>query len=119
MNKPLDQERALLERFREAEVASKAELGAQLDIVEIVGQDNDPTGGYLHLRVADNAPRIAVPADFPISAMYDDSDGMQIDILLHMADGKINSLEWYRVDGQSPKAWPPADPSLVRVQYAP
>jgi hypothetical protein len=50
--------------------------------------------------------RAPVRRRVPIEASYDDADGGQVSILVHVVNGFLNELEFYRPDGQDIRAYP-------------
>jgi hypothetical protein len=91
-------ERAIIDRFRDVVIPARDALAKQLELVEVRGESK----GYLLLTVPADAPPITVSAGFPLDGWYADSDGTLVSLILHVAfpEGKIDSLERYRVDGE-------------------
>ena len=56
--------------------------------------------GCLELRAASGAPRAEVIRRIPVEAEAPDVDGMTIHILLHVVDGYVDELEFFRDDGR-------------------
>ncbi|MCU1362893.1 MAG: hypothetical protein JWM55_721 [Acidimicrobiaceae bacterium] len=65
----------------------------QIDCVRACPIDRD---GSLKFRI--NGPRAEVSRRIPVEAEIEDSDGVTIHVLLHVADGLIDELELYRED---------------------
>jgi hypothetical protein len=42
-----------------------------------------------------------------VDAFTEDANGTEIDIILHIVDGRIDWGEWYRVDSAPILRWPP------------
>jgi hypothetical protein len=113
MHRPLTaSERALLDRFREADIPAKEQLAQQIASAEVVGE----SPGFLDLAVPQSMARIASPAGLPLHGWYQDTDGTLVSLLLNVPfpEGRIDSLERYRVDGEPIVNYAP-DPALVRI----
>src|SRR5436305_1503253 len=81
-------------------------LHAQLRAVSVTGEDWDinRAGGHLKLEV----PMTTAAVDLDIiDARTTDADGALIGIILHFVDGRLNWGEWYRMDGEPIRSWPP------------
>jgi hypothetical protein len=66
--------------------------------------------GSLEISVADG-PRAEVAHRIPVEAVAMDSDGMPIHILVHVVDGMLQELEYFREDSR-PVQHPPAAKDL-------
>jgi hypothetical protein len=106
-------ERQILERLLSFPFPGRDELRDQLRETKVGGlcTCGCPTLDLLteqldHLR----AP---VRRRVPIEASYDDADGDQVSILLHVVNGYLNELEFYRPDGQDIRAYP--TPERLRI----
>ncbi len=74
----------------------------------------DP-GGSLELRAA-NGVTADVVHRVPVEAEYDDEDSVIVHVLLHVVEGRIAELEFYKDDGSAILRRPaPAD---LRVTHA-
>lgn len=109
---PTSSERALLDRFREADIPAKEQLAQQIAGAEVVGE----SPGFLDLTVAESVARISSPTGFPLHGWYRDTDDTLVSLLLNVPfpEGRIDSLERYRVDGEPIVNYAP-DPELVRI----
>jgi len=68
--------------------------------------------GQLRFHVPESAPTVPDTDVFPISFFYYDSDGMPVEMLLHLNGARrhISSLERYRDDGRHINLlWPQLD----------
>lgn len=113
---PTASERALLDRFCEADVPAKAQLAEQIASAEVVGE----SPGFLDLAVPESVARITSPAGLPLHGWYHDTDGTLVSLLLNVPfpEGRIDSLERYRVDGEPIANYEP-EPALVRISRDP
>ena len=97
------EERGLIEKLLEEDFPGRNELRKQLDSVTARQLDDD---GNLTLRVA-GGPPAPVRWRVPTEGWCNDTDGMEIQVLLHVVDGMMKELEIYKLDGskvlRSPK----------------
>jgi hypothetical protein len=55
--------------------------------------------GSLRFHVTSPVVATGIDQRVPVTAIFDDADGMPIYILLHVVEGKLWELEIYRADG--------------------
>lgn len=89
------QERELLYRLLEEPFPGQAEIKLQLTHAQVRQIDPD---GSLEFRVS-SGPNATVTDRVPVVAEYDDDDGVPVQILLHVVDGKISELDIWKGDG--------------------
>ena len=70
--------------------------------------------GSLEISVEDG-PRAEVARRIPVEAVAADRDGMPIHILLHVVDGMLQELEYFREDSRPVKQPPAKDDLQVLV----
>jgi hypothetical protein len=97
------------ERLREMNASERAVIRCLLS-VDFKGRDNIrkqlgtalvrqiDQDGSLEFRIVDPV-RADVCARVPVEGWYDDVNGLQVQVLLHVVDGIVKELEIYRVDG--------------------
>lgn len=102
---PTEQERAVLEKLAAADFRGSNEIRAQLPSLMVRVVDDD---GSLEL-VSSSGPDATVNHTVPVEAESVDRDGVRVQILLHVADGRIKELEFYKVDGSKVLQLPDAD----------
>ena len=97
--RPTLYETTLLERLLDQDFDGAAELKRQLPslIVETISEQNDNYGS-IALSVNDGNSA-SVLQRVPVEARAHDSDGVAIEVLLHIVNGKLNELEFLKVDG--------------------
>lgn len=74
----------------------RAELLEQLRSCSVRSIDVD---GGLEFLVHSSATAMQIQHRIPVEAEYEDVDGIVVHILLHVLQGKISELEFYREDG--------------------
>ncbi len=113
---PSPLERAILERFKEAQVLSKTEFTEQIAVVQI----GNVSEGFIDLVVPESAPLLQSYTGFPLNGWYQDRDGALVNLLLHATfpPGQIHELERYRIDGW-PIQTPLPNPKDILVQPMP
>jgi hypothetical protein len=90
----------MLDAFRKLEFDDRDALRAQLDVVEIGDEDEDPSGGFFDLFVPDEAPRMDVRFGM-FDGQHTDADGALVGYILWAHAGKLTTLERYRLGGGS------------------
>lgn len=108
-----DTERRILNRLLQPDFPGRQELILQLESAEAEVVDKD---GSLSLR-ADRGPDAKVMARVPTEGECPDVDGVNIHILLHVVDGRMNELEVYKEDGSSPVQLPDPDALSLFTPY--
>jgi hypothetical protein len=106
---PTPQERALLDKLAAANFRGSSELKAQLESVQVRVVDDD---GSLEL-VSSSGPDAIVSDSVPIDGESVDRDGVRVQILLHVENGRVKELEFYKVDGSKVQQIPDADGMTV------
>jgi hypothetical protein len=90
-------ERRILDRIFAQLPAAKEELEEQARASKVISLDED---GSLQFGVAPSIPPSAKLADrVPVTAIFDDDDGIPVYLLLHIQEGKLFELEIYKADG--------------------
>jgi hypothetical protein len=84
------------------------QLVAQIDGATARTIDSD---GSFALTVI--GPVARVPYRVPVTGATYDPDGMGVEVLLHVIDGRMAEVEVYRVDGQVVQT--PVDPSTLEL----
>jgi len=92
-------------------------LLAQLSGASVKTIDED---GSLSIKVTAGAPA-GIPIRVPVTAHTEDVDGMWMELLLHVVNGRLHELEIWRGDLAPVKRWPsasnlelaPLDPILL------
>jgi hypothetical protein len=107
-------ERAILEKLLELEVEGRSELLQQIPGLQAKNIDAE---GSLRFRVA-GGPLAPIKRDVIAEAQYTDTPesgslGVQVNLLLHVSNGRLFILEVYKDDG-TPIARAP-DPSELRL----
>lgn len=92
-----DQERTLLERIFAQLSDSESELQAQLRKTRVIRLDEEGSLGFVF--VSPTSPLSRHTDNVPVTAIYDDSDGIPVYLLMHVKDGKLFELEIYKADG--------------------
>jgi hypothetical protein len=95
LRRPTAQEQSLLGRLLTPKFSGRDELLRQCDSVKVRRIDQN---GSLKLVPAADAVPATVQRRIPVEARLADNDGMIINILLHVLDGRLNELEIYRDD---------------------
>lgn len=106
---PSDAEARVLMTLLGAEFPGNTALREQVPNAMVRRIDGN---GSLEVAVVDG-PRAEVVRRIPVEAEADDDDGVPIHVLLHVIDGRMRELEFYREDSQ-PLHRPPT-PANLRV----
>ena len=93
-----DEERTFLNLLLAHDFKGNPQLREQLRVARVngSGKENDPTIGLL--VDTGKAPAAPVRHEIPVEAVTTDRDGAVIHVLLHVVDGFIDELEFYRDD---------------------
>jgi hypothetical protein len=92
-----ERERGILEQMLERLPHATNLLREQSRAAQVTTIDDD---GSLSFSIAPTAPYAAMVVDrVPITAMFDDDDGIPVYLLLHILDGRLSELEIYKADG--------------------
>jgi hypothetical protein len=86
---------AILDTLLAVPFPGRDDVARQVEVARGRRLDDD---GCLELS-AQAVPPAAVVRSIPVEAEIDDADGVTIHILLHVVDGYIDELEFYRDDG--------------------
>ena len=89
-----DDERQVILRLLSEEFPGNRALAAQLSQAQARRVDTD---GGLELAVTGSPAEVV--RRIPVEAEVDDSDGTTIHVLLHVVNGFLNELEFFREDG--------------------
>ena len=94
--RPLSEdEAALIKRLLTAEFAGKTEIERQIASASVREIDED---GSLEFRVR-STTKAPVERRVPVEGEAEDSDGGGVHVLLHVIDGLVDELEFYKEDG--------------------
>jgi hypothetical protein len=88
-------EGALIGRLLDADFPGREELRAQVAAASVREIDED---GSLEFRVR-TAQTASVVRRVPVEAEARDADGGNVHVLLHVVDGRVDELEFYKEDG--------------------
>ena len=103
-----EEEKALLSRLLEMPFEGSRELSKQIAhalVREIAGPGDHL--GSIEFRV--NNPVVApVSVSVPVEARGFDEDGVEVDFLLHVRDGRLDTLEVLKADGSPIRSLPEA-----------
>lgn len=91
------EERVLIERLLRNPFPGRDELRVQLNTLTVIEIDER---GSLALFSAGDGPSAPVARRIATEAFYEDKDGVRVNILLHVVDGRLNELEIFRDDSQ-------------------
>lgn len=92
---PTSSEEALIRRLLMEEFPGRDELRAQMERLSVREIDEN---GSLELVSGSSAPDAAVIERVPTEGRMPDRDGMIVNVLLHVVNGRLNELEIYRDD---------------------
>jgi hypothetical protein len=99
-------ERALIAELVAAEFPGRTEVAKQLQQCVVRSIDEE---GSLELSVPLHAVAASVLGRVPTELYGTDTDGVQVSVLLHVAEGVCREIEIYKVDGttirQLPSVW--------------
>jgi hypothetical protein len=111
-----DYEKAVLERLVEVDFSGREELKEQLTHAEanLITGTNDNYGS-INIRTSSDR-RADVKDRVPVIGVTKDEGGGHVEILLHVIDGKINELEFVRMDGQQMIGLPRLDIMQLHVR---
>lgn len=90
-----EDEAALIRRLLVADFPGKEEIEKQISDVSVREIDED---GSLEFRVR-GATKAPVERRIPVEAEAEDADGGDVHVLLHVVDGLVDELEFYKEDG--------------------
>jgi hypothetical protein len=110
---PSQTERGILSRLIEADFPGRDQLEEQLANAIVRSIDED---GSLEIK-ADSGPSANVIKRVPVEAEAADSDGVPIQYLLHVVDGRAIELDVWKGDGTPIKR--PPEPKDLRVIVLP
>ncbi len=91
-----DYELQILERMLTQLPHVRDELHEQLRSAKLTLIDEN---GSLRFNVFSPVVAAGIDQRVPVTAIFDDADGMPIYILLHVVEGKLWELEIYKADG--------------------
>jgi hypothetical protein len=111
LRSPTEYEKALFKRMLETDFHGRDVVRRQLEACQVTTVLSDGTI-KIHTPIKDRAPvRFRVPVD----AYGNDSDGMRIDILLHVVDGIVVELEIYKIGSNLIRTMPAVESLEVTV----
>jgi hypothetical protein len=90
-------ERSILERLFAQLPDAKEELKAQSKSAKVITLDEE--GSLRFVIDSSIAPSAEFADRVPVTALFDDADGVPVYILLHIHEGKLFELEIYKADG--------------------
>jgi len=88
----------ILARLLQAEFSWRDEMARQVTRATVRNSDEN---GSLDVLIGDDPPLAPVKNRIPVEAKTADLDGINVNILLHVVDGRVNELEVYRDDSGS------------------
>ena len=89
-------ERAALRRLVAVNFHGSAEVWRQLQECAVREIDEN---GSLEIAVPPKSPRALVSSRVPAEGEYQDSDCVTVHVLLHVVEGVVKELEFYKEDG--------------------
>jgi hypothetical protein len=113
-----DYERAVIQRLFEVDFPGREELKDQASHAEasLITGTGDNFGS---VNIRTSSDRIAVVENrVPVVGMTKDEEGGHIEILLHVIEGKLNELEFVRMDGAPMVGLPRLDIMQLHVRGA-
>jgi hypothetical protein len=108
---PSSAEQGVIRVLLEAKFPGDSALREQMSKARVRTLDVD---GSLEISVEDG-PLAEVAHRIPVEAVATDSDGASIHILLHVVDGMLQELEYFREDSRPVQHPPTADDLQVLV----
>jgi hypothetical protein len=113
-----DYEQAVITRLFEVEFPGREELKDQVSHAEasLIPATGDNYGS-INIRTSSDR-RAVVENRVPVISMTKDEGGAHVEILLHVIDGKINELEFVRMDGAPMVGLPRLDLMQLHVRGA-
>ena len=105
-------ERRILDKLLSVEFPGRDELRVQAAtaLVSPIGADGVPAFVF---KIDDEAPLAAVRGRIPVEALSNAIPGKVVHCLLHVVDGRLSELEFFREDGTQIKKLPNADDLIV------
>lgn len=108
-------EKNILSCLLEKDFPGKDAIIKQLENVKVSEVADGDNYGSILLHT--DAKEVAAARNtIPVEALVVDTDGIDVAILLHVVDGFVSELEFFKVDG-SPMIESP-NPQLMRIQVA-
>ena|SRR6266511_1454535 len=98
------EERQVIERLLRPPFTGRDELLEQLIGAKARTVDED---GSLSIQVT-SPVQAPIPVRVPVTALAKDEDGVPLQLLIHVVDGRLYELELWRVDLAALKRWPTA-----------
>jgi hypothetical protein len=89
-------ERDILERMFSQLPDAGGDLSKQLKDVKVSVIDQD---GSVRFLINSSERASCISDRVPVTAIFDDDDGVPIYLLLHIVDGRLSELEVYKADG--------------------
>ncbi len=103
------QEVGLIERLLDRDVLGAEKLLSQLSNCFVYPMNNDAT--ILRFQVSPDIPPAVLPyiQNVAVEASATDLDGVRVEVLLHVKDGRIYELEYVKTDGSALSRRPAAE----------
>lgn len=95
LRSPTGTEHAILRKLLAVDFPGKADLVTQLTSLRVRTLDAE---GSLALEASPSSPAARVMRRIPVEAELEDRDGVTVHVLLHVFNGFMNELEFYRDD---------------------
>lgn len=108
------EETAILDRLFESPFHGRDELREQVKVATVTEIECTDDCGSLEFRVPSGAPRANVDKRPVVDAVGHDADGMVYEVLLHVVDGVLRELEFWKGDGSEFVRRPRATDLVVR-----
>lgn len=102
-------EREILHLLFRKDFPGKKELIEQIENIQVKVIDENHSLSFL---VSSNS-RASIKRGIPTEARMKDEDGIFINVLLHVVDGKLNELEIYKDDGSQIRK--KVDPAVLEI----
>jgi hypothetical protein len=114
-HRPLrEEETAILDRLLESPFPGRDELREQVPLATAAHIECTDDCGSLEFNVAAKAPRANVDKHPAVEAVGHDADGVPYEVLLHVRDGLLHELEFWKGDGSEFVRRPRATDLVVR-----
>lgn len=95
---PTASEFAIIEKLVTLDFPGSLELRSQLDGMLVRPFEDDDNYGSIEIKVSNGQPA-HTEQRVPVQARANDTDGIAVDCLLHINEGKMSELEFFKVDG--------------------
>lgn len=105
-------EKALVDRLLREDFDGNRELARQIEHCRVVQVDSE---GSLRFELEGSPSPASVSRRIPVEGEVADSDGVMVNVLLHVVNGLLVELEIYKEDGSPINRMPRADNIAVMV----